>query len=108
VAYIREDTVEDHWHSEVTRRGGFTYKCTVPGRRNVPDRITMLPLVGMFFVELKAPGKKATPAQLREHKRIEEWGGGVEVFDTKYEINEFLREYDGHAARELEARMTRH
>ena len=108
MAYIREDTVENYWHSEVEKRGGFTYKCTVPGRTNVPDRTTMLPLVGMFFVELKAPGKKPNAAQLREHDRIKEWGGGVEVFDSKYEIDEFMRGYDIHAAREIDAQMQRH
>ena len=100
MAYIREDTVEDHWHREVTKRGGFTYKCTVPGRRSVPDRITMLPICGVFFVELKAPDKKPTPAQLREHERIRRWGGGIEVFDTKFEINRFFVGYDMHIAQE--------
>ena len=98
MAYIREDTIEEHWAKEVGKRGGFTYKLTVPGRRNVPDRLTMLPLTPTFFAELKSPGKKPTAAQEREHNRIRGWGGEVEWFDTKWEIDRFFVEYDTHAS----------
>lgn len=57
----------------------------------------MLPLMGIFFVELKAPGERPTMAQLREHARIREWGGAVEVFDSKWEIDRFMFQYDTHA-----------
>ena len=97
---MREVVVEEYWHAQVTKRGGFTYKYTVPGRRNVPDRLSIMPMCGLFFVELKAPGEKPTAAQLREHKRIRQWGGEVEVFDTKFEIDRFMVEYDMHKARE--------
>ena len=97
---MREIEVEKYWNTHVKRRGGLTYKFTVPGRRNVPDRLTMLPMCGVFFVELKAPGERPTAAQLREHNRIRKWGGEVEVFDTKFEIDKFFIEYDMHAARE--------
>ena len=97
MAYVREDTIEEYWHKEVEQRSGFTYKCTVPGRRNAPDRITMLPKCGVFFVELKAPGKKPNKAQLREHGRILRWSGGkVSVFANKFEIDLFLAEYDAY------------
>ena len=36
----------------------------------------------MAFVELKAPGKKATPQQAREHDRLRADGFSVLVVDT--------------------------
>jgi hypothetical protein len=57
----------------------------------------MLPLLGPFFVELKAPGEKPTPAQVREHDRIREWGGEVLVFDTRFDIDCFFEDYDARA-----------
>ena len=44
-------------------------KFTSPGFDGVPDRLVLLPLGRMAFVELKAPGKEPRPLQLR---RIQE------------------------------------
>lgn len=94
---IREVEIEEYWAAEVGKRGGFTYKFTVPGRRSVPDRCVMLPLLGTFFVELKRPGEKPTPAQKREHERIRAWGGEVQVIDSKFEVDNFFNQYDARA-----------
>jgi len=97
---IREDDIETHLFKHVKRLGGRCYKFTVPGRRNVPDRIMMLPGICMQFVELKKPGEKPTAAQLREHERILRWSGfPVLVFDTKYKIDSYLSDYEIRAPR---------
>jgi hypothetical protein len=49
---------------------GTAYKFTSPQRRSVPDRLCLLPGGVVFFVECKATGKKPTPAQLGEHRRL--------------------------------------
>ncbi|MCP4488975.1 MAG: VRR-NUC domain-containing protein [Gammaproteobacteria bacterium] len=54
---------------EVEMLGGWAYKFTSPGRRNVPDRLCVLPGL-VFFVEVKGPGKEPTPAQERELQRL--------------------------------------
>ena len=96
----REDDIEEHFRKRVIKAGGFSYKFTVPGRRNVPDRIMMLPGICMQFVELKKPGEKPTEAQLREHARILEWSGfRVLVWDTKYAIDSYLSDYEIRAPR---------
>jgi len=97
---IREDDIETHLFKKVKNLGGRCYKFTVPGRRNVPDRIMMLPGLCMQFVELKKPGEKPTEAQLREHARILEWSGfPVLVWDTKYQIDSYLSDYEIRAPR---------
>lgn len=96
----REDDIEEHFRKRVIKAGGFSYKFTVPGRRNVPDRIMMLPGVCMQFVELKKPGEVPTDAQLREHARIQQWTGfRVLVWDTKYQIDSYLSDYEIRAPR---------
>ncbi len=96
----REDDIETHLYKHVKRLGGMCYKFTVPGRRNVPDRIMMLPGICMQFVELKKPGEVPTEAQLREHARILRWSGfPVLVFDTKYAIDSYLSDYEIRAPR---------
>ena len=97
---IREDDIETYFHKRVKKAGGYTYKFTVPGRRNVPDRIMMLPGICMQFVELKKPGEKPTDAQVREHERIQRWSGfRVLLFDTKHDIDSYLSDYEIRAPR---------
>jgi hypothetical protein len=43
-----------------------------------------------IFVELKAPGKKPTPGQLREHARLRELGFRVEVLDSIEAVDNFV------------------
>lgn len=61
--------------------GILHYKFTSPARRNVPDRLFMMP-GAQFFIEFKRLGCKPTPAQEVEHKAIRAAGGTVHVIDN--------------------------
>jgi hypothetical protein len=50
---------------EVAKAGGTAEKFISAGRR--PDRIVTWTSPLLDFVELKAPGEKPTPGQLRDH-----------------------------------------
>lgn len=62
---MRERTVEKHLKRKVESLGGLCLKWTSPGIRGVPDRIIIWPGGRVHFAELKAPGKKLSPAQAR-------------------------------------------
>lgn len=91
---IRERDIERYLVKRAKELGGEVRKVQWIGRRGAPDRIVMLPdttiLEGIhlikcsntFWVELKAPGKKATAAQRREHDRMQRMGQRVEVIDS--------------------------
>lgn len=64
-----EKDIEQKLVKAVKRIGGMCLKFTSPGFDGVPDRLVLLPLGRMAFVELKAPGKEPRPLQLR---RIQE------------------------------------
>lgn len=76
-------------HCELDKKlGGIPYKFTSPARANVPDRLRLFPvadehreIVAMYvrFAEFKAPGKKPTKAQEREHARLRAMGFTVDV-----------------------------
>lgn len=83
MAYIREDSVEQHLVKEVKKAGGIAYKFVSPGKRSVPDRIVLLPGGRLVFVECKAPGKPPRADQLREHERLRALGFTVVVLDSK-------------------------
>ena len=85
-----ESDVEAKYCRKVKRAKGEAYKFTSPGRRGVPDRLTLFPvapehveIVAKYvnFVECKAPGKKPRKEQLREHRRLRKLGFKVEVVD---------------------------
>lgn len=62
-------------------RGHLAYKFTSPQRSAVPDRLMIAPGGLVYMIEFKAPGKKPTPAQQREHDRLRAQGVNVYVID---------------------------
>jgi len=89
-ADMKESVVESKFVQKIKELGGRAYKFVSPGRRNVPDRLVLLPLPSrirsviakyMWFAEIKAPGKKPRPGQEREIERLRNMGYKVEVVD---------------------------
>ncbi len=78
-----EKEIEKHLVDKVSMAGGLALKFTSPARRNVPDRICLFPRGRVVFVECKAPGKKPTAGQQREHDRLRHLGFPVVVMDSK-------------------------
>ena len=90
---IKEKNVEQHLTKQVAKLGGYSYKFTSPGRRSVPDRMVLFQGANLFFVECKAPGKKPTELQQREHDRLRELDFIVFVVDSYAAVDEILGEY---------------
>lgn len=72
---MRESEVESYFNRRVKLLGGITFKFTSVNCRGVPDRIAIIPGVGTFFVELKAPDKKLRPLQEYRQSQIINSGG---------------------------------
>jgi hypothetical protein len=97
---MRESDIERHLVKRVQQLGGEVRKVKWIGRSGAPDRLVMLPLpegVAWVFpshtiwVELKAPRKKPTVVQLREHERMRAMGQRVVVIDSIEGVEELLR-----------------
>lgn len=86
---VLERDVEAALVRRVKALGGMCEKFTSPGRRSVPDRLVTMPDGRIVFVELKAPGKKPTENQLRDHARRRLLGCEVVVIDNKDDANAF-------------------
>ena len=65
-----EKVIEKKTCDYAKEKGFLVYKFTSPNRAAVPDRLFVHPSGNVFFIEFKAPGKKPTPAQEREHVRL--------------------------------------
>ena len=88
---MRESTIEKALKDRAKALGGECRKVAWVGRSGAPDRLVMLPepnpMLGaafnnLWWIELKAPGKKPEPHQLREHERMRAMGQRVLVIDS--------------------------
>jgi len=84
-----EKHIERALCERVKKLGGLCEKFVSPGRRSVPDRIVTLPGGKVVFVEVKAPGKKPTELQERDHARRRVLGCRVVVIDSMDAANAF-------------------
>lgn len=100
----RESDIEKHLVKRVKELGGEVRKVQWIGHRGAPDRLVMLPSEwtdpaalypsrwgGAIWVELKAPGAKPEPHQLREHETMRSMGQRVVVIDSIEGVEELLR-----------------
>lgn len=86
---IRESAIELALWRAIEAAGHYSRKWTSPGHRGVPDRI-VIARGRVHFVEIKAPGKRPTSEQQREHERIAAAGGTVWVIDSLDGVSNFV------------------
>lgn len=90
--YIEQKLVE-----KVKKMKGMAPKLVSPGFNGMPDRLVLFPVGRLAFVELKAPGKKMRPLQVRRKKQLEALGFLVYCIDGVDQIDEMLKEIGGDA-----------
>lgn len=82
-SYLR-DKVKDELH-------GRALKFVSPGFNGVPDRIILVPMGRIYFVETKAPNKKLRALQRWVCGVIRDLGFVVLRIDTKEKVDDFVR-----------------
>ena len=102
-----ESHIERYLRRAVEAAGGQVRKVQWPGRNSAPDRVVMAPARRLasgidcawcnpqgrtVWVELKAPGKKPTKPQAREHQRMRDAGQDVRVLDSLAAVNALMLE----------------
>lgn len=89
---IREREIESYFVKRVKQRSWSAMKFVSPSMTGVPDRLILRPGGHAEFVELKAPGEKPTPRQLRVHAQLRGLGFKVSVLDSFAAIEGWLSE----------------
>lgn len=88
-----EGKVKEHLKKAIQKVGGTLRKLSYEGRAGAPDWLVLFPALGLFWmVELKAPGKKPTEHQLREHDVLRRSGIHVHVVDGTEAIARMMEE----------------
>ena len=86
---MRERTIEKYFREQVQKREGRALKFISPGLPGVPDRIVLYS-GKVWFVEMKAPGRVATPLQKKVHDWFLQVGFPVTVLDSHESVQAWL------------------
>ena len=86
----KESDIEKYLVKRVKDVGGQIRKTQWVGHVGAPDRRVMLPNRMPIWIELKAPGKKPEPHQVREHNRMRRLGELVEVIDSYEAVDNLI------------------
>ena len=87
---MREKDLERKLVNAAKAVGGLAPKFTSPGMAGVPDRLILLPVGRMAFVEVKAVGCSPRPLQLARHQQLRRLGFKVYVLDRPEQIQQIL------------------
>ena len=89
---MQEKYIEQKPVATVKSMGGMAPKFVSPGIDGMPDRIVLLPMGRIAFVECKATGKKMRPLQNKRKKQLEALGFLVYCLDDIEQIGGILSE----------------
>lgn len=87
-----ESVIERKLFKAVRDHGGMAYKFVSPGTAGLPDRLVLFPGRRIAFIELKAPGQKPRPLQLRRHEQLQQLGFPVHIIDHPDQIPGVINE----------------
>ena len=92
-----EKEIEKALVRAVKRSGGMCVKLSCQGMDGMPDRLILMRDGRCAFAELKAPGKKPRPLQVKRMKDLTSLGFSCYVIDGKDQIQNTLDEIGGDA-----------
>ena len=92
---IRERDVEQALVRHMRICGGLALKFISPGVDGVPDRICLWPGGRIAFAEVKRPGAKPRPLQIRRMAQLRELGFSVAVIDSPEAAERFAKSGGG-------------
>lgn len=89
-----ESEIESYLVKSVKDKKGICMKWTSPGNAGVPDRIVIFPGGDVYFVELKAEGKKEnlSPLQRIFLNKLKNLNCDVRVIASFKEVDKFIEE----------------
>lgn len=88
---MREKEIETYLVQQCKTNDILTRKVTWFLQRGAPDRMLITLNGTLVWVELKAPGKKLSAPQKREHARLSERGQRIVVIDSIAGVDELIR-----------------
>ena len=92
VVKMLEKEIERRMCEMIRKRGGLTYKFTIPGSPGVPDRLIITPAGIVWFVELKTETGRLAKIQRYQKGELEKRGANVRVIRGWDAAKEFVND----------------
>jgi NADPH-dependent 2,4-dienoyl-CoA reductase/sulfur reductase-like enzyme len=89
---MRESTIEQYLIKRIKERGGLCIKLT--GLVGLPDRLILLPVRIVIFIETKTATGKLSPLQKWWQKALTNLGFAYLIIRSKEEVNDLISQYD--------------
>lgn len=87
---MQEKKIEKRLVSEVKKMGGLCLKLNSQSANGVPDRIVLTQGGGVYFIELKSPGKGLDPLQYYWMGVLNRMGFSFHKIDSFKDVDTFL------------------
>ena len=87
-----EKEIEKYFKAKIEDNNWMCIKLT--SMVGLPDRLILLPVGRIFFVEFKQKGKKPRKVQSFIHRRLKDLGFKVYVIDDKDKMEEVFKEWN--------------
>lgn len=87
---MTEKALEQKARKEIMKLGGLLIKLVSPGFAGAPDRIALLPVKRLYFVEFKSASGRLSKLQVVVHEMLNALGFPVYVISTDDELRDFL------------------
>ena len=84
---MNEKVLEKKLVSEVEKLGGLALKLWAVSVTGLPDRLVLLPIGRVCFVELKTTGKVRSPRQNIVSKTLQKLGFSVYLVDSEISLS---------------------
>ena len=85
-----EAEIEKEFVKFVQLKGGIAIKLVSPSMNGLPDRLVLMPGGHCFFAEIKAPGEKMRPLQVKRAEQIKNLGFEVFCIDSIDKIQRLI------------------
>lgn len=89
---MEEKKIEQKLCKEVKKNGGIALKFVSPGFDGMPDRLILIAMGHIAFVEVKTTGKKPRKLQIKRHEMLRKMGFKVYVLDNEEMIGGIIDE----------------
>ena len=89
---MEEKKIEQKLCKEVKKNGGIALKFVSPGFDGMPDRLILIAMGHIAFVEVKTTGKKPRKLQIKRHEMLRTMGFKVYVLDNEEMIGGIIDE----------------
>ncbi len=89
---MKESEIEKRLVNKVKDDGGLALKLVSASNNGYPDRLVLIAIGHIAFVEVKVKGAKPRALQIKRHKKLRDLGFKVYILDDEKDIGGIIND----------------